>query len=440
MCAGVPIVPLRRTVQFDVYKPYRMKDSEWDGCIFNEKLNLVKDMNYKINYPGDVCLVYFIDKTINIFGVGFKFDLESETYSLVEKTFTSIELVCIATNFYRYFESINRFGFVTEESLNGNFISFFKDHLVTLGYEGRLLGNSEITYSIWHNFIFLNIYILLEKYLKNLDGKESFSYDEIDFEKAFECEVFEELVLLKDKYFHRLDQYLKMQLGKRGISVIQNTYCAFDTEYRLLDASKNLNDLISVQAGVQHRTLIKIPLYRTLDISYVNPLSSNISDIFKNKIDNKNSYQYNFAEDLEYKNRKGKGKGKNKSKVKKKELNEIFILNNSIKNSILSFRNKFFNFNDSFTESLIKKLKDLSLVKGLEELKFYEDLKQDQIVFSFPLSKMVTKILYPETGFSFENLVDLSNSLSATLNSESEPQTTVFQNLENTVSLPKELT
>lgn len=437
MSIGIPGVPVKRSTPFNSFKPYWVTDSEWNGCIFNDKLNLVKDKYYNIYYPGDVCNASFTGKIITIFGIDFIYDMESETYKILEKGFSSVDLVCIAHNFYRYFESVNRYGFVTEDSLNGNFISFFKEHLVTLGYEKRFLGNSEITYSIWHNFIFLNIYILLEKYLKSLDGKESFSYDEIDFDKAFECEVFEELVLLKQKYFHRLDQYLKMQLGKRGISVIQNTYCAFDTEYQLLDASKNLNDLISVQAGVQLRTLIKIPLYRNLDISFVNPLSSNISDIFKNKIDNKNSYQYNFSEDLDYKNRK-----KGKDKDKKKELNEIFILNNSIKSSILSFRNKFFNFNDSFCELLIAKLKDFAKFKECEEMSFFEDFKQDQIVFSFPVSKRHCKILYPEKTFSFLDLVDLSNSLSASLNKESEPLINGLEKLENSnassVSFPKE--
>jgi len=86
-----------------------MKDSEWTGSCFNDRLNLVKENYYNLYYPGDVCSVGYHGNTIHLFGVGFIFDLESETYSLVEKNFTSIELVCVASNFSRYFESINRY-------------------------------------------------------------------------------------------------------------------------------------------------------------------------------------------------------------------------------------------------------------------------------------------------------------------------------------------
>lgn len=63
-----------------------------------------------------------------------------------------------------------------------------------------------------------------------------------------------------------------MQVQKRGVTVIQNTYTGFDTEYELQDPKKNLNKLLSVQIATRCRTLIKIPLYKTHDISYIHPL------------------------------------------------------------------------------------------------------------------------------------------------------------------------
>jgi hypothetical protein len=136
--------------QFKTFKPHWLSDSEWDGCIFNDKINFVKDRFYNERFPGDCCSVSMAGSEISMFGLSFVFDLDSETYTLKDKNYSSVDLICIADNFYRYFESINSYGFVSEESLNGNFISFFKDHLVTLGYGGRLLGNSEITYSMLH--------------------------------------------------------------------------------------------------------------------------------------------------------------------------------------------------------------------------------------------------------------------------------------------------
>jgi hypothetical protein len=78
-----------------------------------------------------------------------------------------------------------------------------------------------------------------------------------------------------------LDPYLKIQVQKRGITIIQNSYTGFDTEYELKNHRKFLNKLISVQIAVQTRTLIKIPLYNTFDISYAHPLTSEITSLFK---------------------------------------------------------------------------------------------------------------------------------------------------------------
>jgi len=236
-CVSV-VATIATRQSFDSLKPKDISDADWNNCIFKDKISLVKDGYYKSKFPNDCCEANINGEKISMFGLTFVYDFYKEYYNILDKNYTSIELLCIADCFYRYFESINIYGFVNLESLNGNFISSFKDHLVSLGYERRLLGNSEITYSLWHNYIFLNIFVLLAKYLENLDGKESISYNETELEQAFELEVFEELSILKKKYFLRLDQYLKLKLGKRGISVIKNTYCSFDTEYQLQDSCK----------------------------------------------------------------------------------------------------------------------------------------------------------------------------------------------------------
>ena len=80
---------------------------------------------------------------------------------------------------------------------------------------------------------------------------------------------------------NRLDPYLRMQIQKRGVTVIQNTYTGFDTEYELLDEKKYLNKLLSVQIAVQSRTIIKIPLYNYYDIAFVHPLTSEITSFYK---------------------------------------------------------------------------------------------------------------------------------------------------------------
>jgi hypothetical protein len=124
-------------------------------------------------------------------------------------------------------------------------------------------------------------------------------------------ELYAYLTSLREILRSKLDQYLKTQIQKRGITILENTYTGFDSEFEILDVKKNLNKMISAQTAVQRRTIIKIPLYHPYDVSYVNPLSSEISDIFRNKVDNGNSYCYAFREDVspkpistDYKDRK----------------------------------------------------------------------------------------------------------------------------------------
>jgi len=44
------------------------------------------------------------------------------------------------------------------------------------------------------------------------------------------------------------------------VTIIQNTYMGFDTEYELDDPVKFKNKLISVQTAVKRRTIIKVPV------------------------------------------------------------------------------------------------------------------------------------------------------------------------------------
>lgn len=105
-------------------------------------------------------------------------------------------------------------------------------------------------------------------------------YDELSLERASDLEQ------LRVDLISKVDPSLRFQIQERGISVIQNTYTGFDSEYELHNLSKHLNNLISVQLAVQGRTLIKVPVYKTMDISYIHPLNSTITTLYKPKLDN----------------------------------------------------------------------------------------------------------------------------------------------------------
>lgn len=80
------------------------------------------------------------------------------------------------------------------------------------------------------------------------------SLKEVTFD---EDEVLSDLECLKNNLLSRLYPYIRMQVQKIGVTVIQNTYTGFDTEYELQDPKKNLNKLLSVQIATRCRTLIK---------------------------------------------------------------------------------------------------------------------------------------------------------------------------------------
>lgn len=93
-----------------------------------------------------------------------------------------------------------------------------------------------------------------------------------------------DLESLRGDLASRLDPSLRLQIQKRGVTIIQNTYTGFDSEYELFDQRYNTNKLLSVQMAVQSRTLIKLPLYNSFDLSFVHPLTSEITSFYKPQV------------------------------------------------------------------------------------------------------------------------------------------------------------
>jgi hypothetical protein len=106
--------------------------------------------------------------------------------------------------------------------------------------------------------------------------------------------VFSELEFWRIKLHSRLDQFIKTQVQKRGMTIIENSYTSFDSEYEVVKFSNNENRLISMQTAVQRRTIVKIPLVEPFDITYVNPLSYEISNTYKNNV----RHKYTFVPDV----------------------------------------------------------------------------------------------------------------------------------------------
>jgi hypothetical protein len=222
---------------------------------------------------------------------------------------------------------------------------------------------------------------------------KSIDVDKLDIDSSLELE---ELLCDLDnerlKLLSRLDQYIKFQFQQRGITVIQNSYCGFDTEYELINESKYLNKLISSQTAIQRRTIVKVPAYNNYDMSYVHPLNSCVSDIYNSKVGMVDAFKYTFTHT-------------NSSNEKSRQkLDEIKILNSSLKYSI-SLVKKYSMLPLITVNNLI--VEKFKVVAGVDN--FFYDCKHDQFVFVFPLSSLDTQIVYPKDGkFSFNDLLEMT--------------------------------
>jgi hypothetical protein len=59
-----------------------------------------------------------------------------------------LDLVCITESFFKYMDVVNRKGFVPHNYLNSIFVILISKHLTSLGYEDKMLANSELTYTM----------------------------------------------------------------------------------------------------------------------------------------------------------------------------------------------------------------------------------------------------------------------------------------------------
>jgi len=352
-------------------------------------------------------------KGFNLFGMYFKFIPGKECFKLVDYKYNFIEVICIVRSIFRYMDSINKRGYVTESVLKNTFMKHIMKFLEGYMYEFKILGNSELTYTMWYNFVFINAYYLVIRCLRSLrvESYESIGLSDID-EKI---ELIDLLDSLRVDLLSRMDQFLKMQFQKRGITVIQNTYCGFDTEYASVDSVKMLNKIVSAQTAIQERTIVKIPLYNPYDISYVNPLTSEVSNVFLNRVNSGDSDLYCF-ESVEDKvvdpdvtvDEFGVKYNCDGERVKKLvKLNEVFMINVSLKACVKTLRGFLFSDLYDYNAQMIQHFKFLSKLAEFEGSYFYEDYKRDQFVFFFPLGPMRTKIVYPAGDFLLNDLFNM---------------------------------
>jgi hypothetical protein len=327
---------------------------------------------------------------ITLFGLSFVFNDVEESFILLEDSGVNVfVLLTLGKNIIEGLNRINSKGYVYPEAVDVSykFLRELESFLVSHGYERKELGSSNNTYTLWYNLIFLNVYYLMCKELKSY--KDSFKSMEGEFND--DSDLYADLETLSSEFKARLDPYLRFQIQKRGVTIIQQIYTGFDTEYELSDYRKFCNKLISTQLAVQTRTLIKLPLYKSFDISYIHPTTSEISNFYKPEIEEWTPPQiFGLADD----------------DTKGKKCDELKLINNSLKYCTQSIRKTLYFSLDELNKKLIEKLRSM----GGGTL-YFEDNRRDQIVLSLPLTPVFSKINYPKEGYSLMDLLEDSKEL-----------------------------
>ena len=386
---------------------------------------------------------------LELFGIDFTFENDRDRFVMVSRKYSVLEVLCCVNSLFRFLGSINKRGYVTEKCLSNSFVAFVMSHLEHFNFESKLLANSELPYTMWFNYLFISFYYLVIERIKLLkaNGDADFSDDEC-------LELLEDLECCKVDLLSRMDQYLKMQIQKRGITLIQNTYAGFDTEYVIKEG--DLNELVSAQVAVYERTILKIPLYHAYNISYINPLSSEVSDIYVNKINSGDSYKYSFTpvevivqSDSDFIDKDGVSHRVTKDrKDKKVKVNEMFLLNQCLLYSVELVRT--FLYGDLYEKNRVL----IDYFKGLcNEIEFnpeneevhcfkgaycFDDFKRDQFVFAFPLSPLRTKISFPSGGnFGLNELFELARDQNTMFDEDIDHDSTQkYLNYFRSISVP----
>ena len=305
---------------------------------------------------------------LNLYGMNFK--LKGTTLTLLNPNYSAREILKIWDLISLKFKSVDEKGFVERSKIVNPMFSEIEKYLKSSGVKTKKdLGSSVNTYSLWYNFLLINLIYLANLVLKR-DVNNTFDEEGLD--------TLADLGNLKLKLMSFLDPYLRLQIQKRGITLIQNTYVGYDTEYINKDHKKFLNQIVSAQLAIQSRTLIKIPLYKTHDISYAHPLTSEVTTYYK-------------PSNNDWGNKSNPECKKTDSDSESETWSEMTILNQALKDCVVKIRCTLFSSIDGINRKITERL------HCIEGISFFEDLKKDHIVFALPLTDVNSRIFYPRT-------------------------------------------
>lgn len=111
-------------------------------------------------------------------------------------------------------------------------------------------------------------------------------------------DLFVDLNNFKSNLLNSINPMIKHHFRKGGITVTINTVVGYDSEYVLLNESKNLNRMLSAQLVLNNRMIIKMPVYEQFKMGSLHSLTSEIYTYDSKGIDLKLEENINYSLEL----------------------------------------------------------------------------------------------------------------------------------------------
>jgi hypothetical protein len=130
----------------------------------------------------------------------------------------------------------------------------YKDDLELVSVGDLKMGYRHVKtlYNWIYNLYHIKLLLICETFLCKYNDKSEENPD-----------TFTDFKVLARSLFLKLDPSIRTKLVKRGVSIIQNIYTGFDSEFKNINLT--LNKLLSVQLAVTTKTILKIPLNSDFD-------------------------------------------------------------------------------------------------------------------------------------------------------------------------------
>jgi hypothetical protein len=261
-------------------------------------------------------------------------------------------------------DSTSSKGFLTSSDLSKlPVISELLDLFITDSDNNEYIrgGKSMESYKWIYNLLILNLYLFCLETLVRVNVNE------------MNLELVTDLNERVNELYGRLDPSIRHHIVKRGISIKENTYIGFDTEFTSKDLDHNR--LVSAQLAVTTKTYVQIPRTSLYTLSTLDDNTNKLNKL------SKTSSVFNY---------------------KKIEM--------SIQLCLSTIRKIKYENHDGSMQVLTESLK---LIKGLS---YFE--REDLTIFTFPRS-VIQPFIHLGSSFSLRELIQIASGIAKPLHARS---------------------